>query len=243
MSCEDMQERISSLLDRQVAAGEEESLLAHIKSCHDCSARFESYQNMRASLGRMAPRAVPDGLTAKLRVLASHERERRLSRVSLATRIKHMAEWAELHFDNMMRPLALPFAGGLVSAMLSFCMLVPILSFPHNFVGGPTFFVEPAGKLVDVNGQVTESIGGPFIHPVNAPFSDYANVVDLTIDENGKVVDWSVVKGTLTDELKYILMLSRFTPATTFGQPTSGKVRFVQDLIVQGAPYSFTVRG
>ena len=60
---------------------------------------------------------MPDALAERLRVLASHERERLLLRVNLAVRLRNWKERVQLSFDNMMRPLALPFAGGLLSAL------------------------------------------------------------------------------------------------------------------------------
>jgi hypothetical protein len=61
--------------------------------------------------------------------------------------------------------------------------------------------------------------------------------VDLTIDETGKVVDWTVVKGVITADMKSVILLSTFQPATNMGMATSGKIR-----VVQFAP-SVTVRG
>jgi hypothetical protein len=61
--------------------------------------------------------------------------------------------------------------------------------------------------------------------------------VDLTIDETGRVVDWTVVKGVITQDMKSVILLSTFQPATNMGMPTSGKIR-----MVQFAP-SATVRG
>ena len=81
MSCDRVQELISSLLDCRVAAGERENVLAHIGSCGNCSAHFESMQSLRAALLDIAEPAVPDSLTARLSVLASHERERRLTEI------------------------------------------------------------------------------------------------------------------------------------------------------------------
>ncbi|MBZ5729407.1 MAG: zf-HC2 domain-containing protein [Acidobacteriia bacterium] len=244
MSCDHVQQQISSLIDRRIADAEEENVRAHIESCNACQERWESALSLRSALRGMAQPEVPAPLAAKLRVLASHERERQLSRVSLSARLRHLTARAGLYFDNLMRPVALPFAGGVLSALLSFGLLVPTLSFPHNFVGGPTFFVEPAGSTVDLSGQTSDSINilAPRIQPVDSPYTGYTNVVDLTIDENGKVVDWTVVSGRLTEELNNLIILSRFIPATTFGLPTSGKIRAVQGPIIVGPSYSFTVR-
>jgi hypothetical protein len=58
-----------------------------------------------------------------------------------------------------------------------------------------------------------------------------ANVVELTIDENGRVIDYSVSHGKLTPDLQSIIMFSQFQPATLLGLRTSGKVQIVQRLV------------
>ena len=125
MSCEYVQERISPLLDQQVPPGERETVLAHIGSCRTCGAHYESMQSVRGALrGATAP-PLPADLRQKLRVLASHEHARRVSRLTLQTRLNRWTGRMHLLFDNIMRPFGLPAASGLVSAVLLFALLAP----------------------------------------------------------------------------------------------------------------------
>jgi len=137
-----------------------------------------------------------------------------------------------------MRPVALPFTGGLLYALLMFGLLMPRLSFSHQ-TGGHEFSTVPTGIIVtNPYDQVVDADEDfPRIEPVNSDPSDYLNVVDLIIDENGKVVDWSVVRGELTKDMQSVILFSRFEAATNMGVATSGKIR-----MVQFAP-SATVRG
>jgi hypothetical protein len=175
---------------------------------------------------------VPAALTANLRVIASHERARQLSHSSIGSRFKYLYDGAKLTFDNMMRPLALPFAGGLLSALVMFGMLVPTLTFQHVFAD-ELLFTYPDGEVVELgaNGPYiphdTRTV--PRIERGDAVTPENANVVELVIDENGKVFDWSLARGQLTPALKDIIMFSTFKPATLMGIPTSGKVKAVQD--------------
>ena len=130
MSCEKVQKQISSLLDRKLAAGEREGVLAHMASCRECNAHAEALHSLRAELSSLRKRTVPEELCMRLRVLASHERERRLARLTLSARMSCWAAQLQLCFDNLMRPLALPFAGGSLMALVTFSLLVPSLSFP-----------------------------------------------------------------------------------------------------------------
>ena len=231
MSCNHVQERISPLLDRQVPAGERQKLLAHIESCKKCGARVESLQNLRAAMRGMANPPVPSAMAARLRVTASHERSRQLARRDLGSRWHAWTTAVELWFDNLMRPVALPFAGGLLSALVMFSILVTNLSFHHGF-GDQSFVTNPDGEVIVLSstGSLAPSDYGEVLRVDHggAVTPEEANVVWLTIDQYGNVSDYSVERGKLTPDLYSIIMLSRFTPATVLGLPTSGKIRVWQ---------------
>jgi hypothetical protein len=204
-------------------------------------------------LRKMAQAPVPADLAARLRVLASHERERQLARVNIGERVRRMAAKIDLAFENLMRPVALPVTGGLVSALLLFGLMVPTLSFAHKTTGHESYADDvseqlsrrdifpatfPTGQLVtNPYGQTDDDDDSPRIEPVNSTPSEFLNIVDLTIDETGRVVDWTVVKGVITADMKSVILLSTFQPATNMGMATSGKIR-----VVQFAP-SVTVHG
>ena len=162
--------------------------------------------------------------------MASHERERRLANATLSTRFRYWYGRTQLMFDNLMRPIALPFAGGLLSAVIIFSVLVPSLSFRHNF-GDEAFFTSPDGEVVMLDsrgGYVQAGLFDPRILPVNIAIPEDANAVTLTVDENGNVCEWSITRGQLTPELLNVIMFSKFKPATNFGLPTPAKVNAVQ---------------
>ena len=229
MSCENVQERISLLLDCKLAAGEREHMLAHLETCGKCAGKFESMQYLRASLRDMAGPRVPFQLATKLRVMASHECARQVARKSFGTRLANWATSTRLAFDNLMRPFAVPVTGGVLSAFVMFSLLVPSLSFPHSTSDEPPLenlistvqFGDPDGVIVGTSGThaVLES-GGALI---------YDNEVSLTllIDERGRVQDFYLSSGKLTDEMKSLILLSQFTPATVNGQPSWGLKQIV----------------
>ncbi|HLK47651.1 MAG TPA: zf-HC2 domain-containing protein [Bryobacteraceae bacterium] len=237
MSCHSVQDRLSEFLDRLLADEEREKVAAHLASCPACSARFQSFETTRATLRRMPNLPVSAALAMKLRVLASHERQRRLSRASVSAWLRYCHDRASLQFDNLMRPMALPFAGGLLSALLLFSMLVPNLSFRHT-VGDDlqlVTYTEPEGRLVEslpADGAPTWFWTGnspePTLESADAVDSGKDTVLELIIDETGRVADYSVSHGQLTAEMRSIILLSRFTPATLNGKNTWGKklVRF-----------------
>jgi len=210
MSCDDMHEMVSSLLDRRVTAREEESVLAHLESCRQCAAEFESMRELRGALRQLDKPELPARLVHRLSMLAFDERLRQLSHVSLSVRAHRWAERVQLVFENLMRPMALPFAGGVLSALVMFAMLVPSLAFPHNFRNDVPLWVlytDPAlqeGNPADAGDEI---------------------VVEVTIDERGRVQGYTVTRGQMTPEIKTTLALFlRFTPATVFDQPTWSRV-------------------
>jgi len=206
-----MHEMVSALLDRRVTPEEEESVLAHLESCRQCGAEFESMQELRAALRQLDNSEIPTRVLEGLRVLALDERLRRLSHVSLSARAHRWAERMQLVFDNLMRPMALPFAGGVLSALVMFAVLVPSLAFPHDFRDDVPLW----GILT--NPALEES-------PVS---SGGEIVVELTIDDRGRVTDCTISRGKATaEQLNDLILFSRFAPATVFGHPTWSKVVF-----------------
>jgi hypothetical protein len=240
MSCDNVQERVSSILDRTNAAAERENVLAHIESCRDCSAYLETQQTMRTALRNLNSPPAPPDLAAQLSVLASHERERRLTRVSFAARLRAWNSRVQLVFDNLMRPLAFPFAGGLVSSIMIFGLLVPSLTFQHVFAD-QVLFTYADGEVVVIgpNGSymsTDESENAPRLQRADAVAPETANVVELTIDQSGRVSDWSVARGELTQDLTNIIMFGQFSPATNLGVPIQSKLKAFQIRNVQTAP-------
>ena len=232
MSCENIQELISPLLDRQLAGDERDSVAAHLEVCRECRTHLESIQTQRNQLRAMSAAPLPAGLATRLRVAASYERERRLMRVSVSLRMQRWYARFKLFADNLMRPLALPFAGGVTSAVACFSILIPLLSFPHDFRDA-TFFTAPHGALVaqGANGMFIPS--NVRIEPVEAANPEDAIIVELTIDESGKVSDWSMVRGKMTRDMEELIMFSKFSPAMYLGLPTWGKVKAVQSIPVR----------
>ena len=65
-------------------------------------------------------RQVPVNVAVNLRVLASKELARRSSRVNFATRLDGWSNQVRLFLNNLWRPVAIPTAGGLISACFLF---------------------------------------------------------------------------------------------------------------------------
>lgn len=224
MGCEYFEERYSCYLDGVLEDWEHAELLAHLKICRQCNARSKSAGEVRAKLRRLAVPRMPIALSVQLRVLASHEHARRLARINFSARLRTWKETVRLHSENLMRPVALPLAGGILSALLLFGALVPTLIFRHSATNDPPLsFVDPHGYLVNW----VEAGEAPRLEPVDSVVSSDENVLEVTVDDQGHIADYSVRQGQLTPDMATIIQFSTFAPATFFGKPTSGKMLVV----------------
>jgi hypothetical protein len=161
-------------------------------------------------------------LEGKLRVLASHERARQRVRRNWAARVEHWRELAMLRFGNLMRPVALPVAGGLISALLMFSVLIPSVTYAHISSIEP-----PSPVFTDPDGQLVGEGEFPKLERAIGPALTGKVVVLLSIDDRGRVTDYTVTQGAMTPEVQNLILFSQFTPAMLFGKPTRGQVRVV----------------
>lgn len=162
----------------------------------------------------------PARLTDQLLVIASKEASRQRRRVSWRSTLLYWRDRFSVLFDNAMRPFAIPTAGGFVAALLLFGTLAPSL-----MVRG----VPLPGVPGDVpTGLYTGASIRSFV-PIGS--TDEEIDVELTIDGQGRLVDYSLPNGNhvktpaLRRAIESSLLFTQFYPATSFGQPTTGKVR------------------
>jgi hypothetical protein len=170
------------------------------------------------SLRALTRQMPPAMLTDRLRVMASRESQRRRHWSSPSALLRWWAERLGLFCNNLLRPVAVPFAGGLLSAViLLLTVLAPVYPIQrHDAVDVPSpIFTQP---------MVLSSLV--------LPDSDEDMMVDVWIDGQGRVVDYSIPPGQVwagetarVRSVEATLLCTRFSPATLFGQPASGKVR------------------
>ena len=216
MSCEKVQKSISAFIDRSLGEDERETVREHLEICRGCHRQAEQFSRLRSAVRSMPMATPPPMLTSRLRVMASHERARRLAHISAAAMWNYWKDRVKLSADNLMRPVALPIAGGLLSALFLFAMLVPTLGqdlFHRNFRNDVPIALYTQPSLEEIS---------PF--GINSDDT----VVELTIDEKGQIRNYSIPEGKdnrqLEANLANMVLFSTFTPATWFGQPTSGKI-------------------
>jgi hypothetical protein len=163
------------------------------------------------ALRNLRRRTPPAALSSSLRVIASRERQRMIRGAGL-----NFADRLRLYCDNLMRPLALPFAGGIFSAVVLFSMWVI-----------PTYPLR-GSSTSDIPIMWTTQAAVKQTGPVAAS-GDV--VVDVTVDDTGRMIDYHIVGGNVSDNeelrrsIESFLIFTVFQPATSLGQPVTGKIR------------------
>lgn len=218
MDCQQVRLLLSSFQDGCVVESERRAIGGHLARCGPCSQHLGQLEMVRQSMRAMPRRPMPSHLAFSLRSLASREAARRRYYAGFRGLVRIFAERAALFANNLMRPLALPAAGGLASAVFLFSMVMT------NFQG----IVRQHPNDVPLS-FATE----PSVRSVLFEMAEDAEItVDVLVDEQGRVIDYSFPDGygnldtaPMRRKLESTLLLTEFNPATTFGQPVSGWVR------------------
>ncbi len=218
MNCYRVRRILAQYCDGTLPTGDERRVQSHLALCPSCMTARQQYARSRAVLQALPVLRPPLHLLPSLRALASCERARRLEGNRLSGRASQWLAAFRLRASLLMRPLALPLAGGLISALILFALLMP------------GFAPSRAATSSDVPTMLsTEPIFvgmGPF------GFTDDEVIVDLMVDSQGRFVDYSLPSGQAWVKdpetrrtVENALLFTRFSPGTTFFRPSSGKVR------------------
>jgi hypothetical protein len=177
---------------------------------------------VRSMLATLPRRKAGADLNVRLRVLASRQARRRRILASPATLAQEVSWRTKLWLENLVRPIAVPAAGGVISALFLFLTIAPAFPMRQSIVDDPPLRLATQATLLSAFSVSTPGGAGPAEDVV----------LDLEIDSEGKVVDYMVASGqawtddpTVRKSLESTLVCTRFTPATRFGQPQSGSVR------------------
>ncbi|MEO7142280.1 MAG: zf-HC2 domain-containing protein [Bryobacteraceae bacterium] len=210
-------QKLSEYLDGGLSDRERCEMVRHLSQCRECAAAAADLRQLRSALRGLVRRVPPPPLESRLHAIASQAASRTAARAALPRPIARWRNRVSLSLDNIMRPLALPLAGGLMAALMLFGMLAPIaVPSRHSGADVPTVLSTQAS----VKGMA----------PIG--MSDGDMVVDLTVDDQGRMVDYSIVEGqnhirteALRRSLENSLLFTEFNPATYFGRPMSGRIR------------------
>ena len=217
MTCSIAKSKIPAYLDNAVSEQERRELGLHLQVCRSCNDVCKGSAQVKNAVRSLPRLELPKDLAVRLRVIASLERN---------VRIGFARTWWErftFRLNGLMRPLAVPLAGGIAAAVVLFAALVPTLSHPAAKSDIPcVVFTQPT----------LESMGPIGFTPADA-------IVDLRIDQEGRIVNYSIVEAAghvdaIHRSIENSLLFTRFKPAklapnycSDCGVPMSGTFRMV----------------
>jgi hypothetical protein len=200
---------LSAYLDGAVTGKQMQALDRHLRECSACEIEYESLRRTQLVLARLGSARVPEDLSLKLRLAISHEASRRRT-----SQIGNLI----LHVQNALRAFMVPATTGLVATVLVFGVLIGLLTSPPpvhaNASDVPLMFSTD-----------------PELQPSSFGFSmgvtsEDSLVIQAYVDANGRVQDYRIIAGSQSPrdihELRNMLILTTFRPATWMGMPRPG---------------------
>jgi hypothetical protein len=220
MKCHSVRDSISAFLDGRLPAVEAGEVSRHLAGCRNCGVYAKDLTELRRLMRTMPQRRVPGAIESRLRVMASHQAARRVLHMTWGSLARGWLDSARLAIDNAMRPVALPFAGGLCSALVLFLILMPNLGFERKVSNDVPIALYTEASMIE-----------PAMIEM-APFNKGSNdeiVIEVSLDEKGEITGYSIPEGVkishdIATGITQMMLLSSFTPATLFGQPTPSKL-------------------
>src|SRR5581483_11750620 len=117
MTCSSVRTSLSAMSDGQrLREPERATVEQHLAACDDCRCYEREIRTLSQELRSLAPQQPPVELTFRLRVIASHERDRMVRGVDWLSTLR-------FRLNQILRPLAVPAAGGIFASLLFFAML------------------------------------------------------------------------------------------------------------------------
>jgi hypothetical protein len=209
MKCIEAKSMFSPYLDGVVTGNEMLALTRHLEECVHCEREYVSLRQTQRLLTRVGRRKAPEDLALKLRLAISREaaQSRRPYFHDLRIRVK-----------NALQGFMVPATAGLVTAIVIFGFLMGFLALPLQ-ADNPD-----VPLMLNTAPQLQQSAFGTSLESIK----DDSLVIEAYVDSNGRVQDYRVLSNPqetkdLPSQVKNMLIFTTFRPATSMGQPTSGR--------------------
>src|SRR5579863_2865441 len=113
LSCQSVRNALWDEAGGVLAEADARRIENHVLECRECMRFDVEVKEVSDGLKRLPVFRPPAILSMRLKVAASRDRSRRLMRLDLAARWREFRETARLAFDNLLKPIAVPAAGGI----------------------------------------------------------------------------------------------------------------------------------
>src|SRR6204780_2735931 len=218
MNCAQAKHHLAGYLDGAISASAHERVRTHLADCRDCFGELENYPRLAVCLASVSPAPVPSDLALRIRLEASRVQ----SRVSVFQRL-----WsrAVLTFENILRPIAVPATGGVLTALVAFVLIVQ-----NILVGVPMGGIVPNDLALNIVRPARLESLAPFPVPGVVGASAHSEsgelLLEATLNASGEVVYYKILSGpndqAVQHQLDQVMLFSRFRPQFSFGRPQAG---------------------
>jgi hypothetical protein len=209
-NCAQTKKLFSPYLDGRVSGAEMLALTRHVEQCSACEREFAAMQRTQQLLASLGPKKAPADLALKLRLAISREaaQTRRPRFEGLLVRLSNS-------FDAFM----VPATAGLVSAVLTFGLLLGFFALPQALEASSA----DVPLMLYTGPQLQQSAFGMSL----GNMGDNAVVIEAYVDANGRVEDYRILSQpddaqAVLPQLKNLLIFTTFRPALSMGRPTTG---------------------
>jgi hypothetical protein len=209
MKCIEAKSMFSPYLDGAVTGTEMLALTRHLDSCGHCEREYVSLRRTQQLLTSVGRRKAPGDLSLKLRLAISRE---------VAQSRRPYFHGLGMRVENAIRGFMVPATAGLVAAVVIFGFLMGFFALPLQ-AGN-----SDVPLMLNTAPQLQQSAFGTALDSI----SDDSLVIEAYVDSNGRVQDYRVLSSPedakgLPSQVKNMLIFTTFRPATSMGQPTSGR--------------------
>jgi hypothetical protein len=202
-SCVEIRNHFSDYVDDLCTLEARKSIRYHLSFCSVCREQLDEWQSVREELRSLPRRQVPPELALRMRV--------QLSRGLHNNPLSKLA----VRFENAFKPLLIPATGGVLTAVICFCL----------FMGS---HVVPATGTPDVALPWATPARVQELAPMDFSTDDNSLLLVTQINAEGRVKGYQLLSGQRSPELMQrldrMIYFSIFQPATMFGRPTDGQV-------------------
>jgi hypothetical protein len=211
-SCQNVKLYSPEYVDGRLLPGDQYLISSHLNECEACTAYFEQVSTLRATVRSLPESAIPQGLQTRLRVLASKEQAE--LKATHGSRTRAVWDKWRLRLNNLMRPLALPATGGLLSSLVLFGTFILTI--------GTTTRI--ASYEVPLNSDKAEA------NLVPIELRSHTVILTMSFDANGRMADYVMADPTCaysTDLRAQPSTISMPSMPTVFAvaQPISGDIQ------------------
>ena len=209
MNCTEARIELSGYLDQALNWEQSARVDGHLQACSQCQTHAEQLGALRQLMQRTARVAPPSDLERQVRRRIAREEQPALGFASaLFGRLS-------VHLSNFLRPVAIPAVSGVVMAVLIFSGFTYQFALPLNITNDVPLALQTPPRL-------------RIVPPINFTTSPDGVLVQTEVDYQGRVTSFQVLDGGGDEaqmrELRNMLVLTQFEPATRFGVPTASRM-------------------